>query len=170
MLSNIMGLRGALARNDSVKLVNDEVDIPAPPPDLHPELERQWFEYWTSDVARAADVVDIPLIRRLFCYRDEWHRTNIAYRLLPEDERVVAGSRNADALRMHPFTKRLADLEDMIQKIENQLGLSPLSRARLGIELGQAKLTWAQVQKAAGAPVSSGATALPVGRVEELNP
>lgn len=64
----------------------------------------------------------------------------------------------------------MKDLEALIAKLEDKLGLSPLARARLGIEIGQAQLTWAEVMKGgARGEVASGQTprALPIAIVEE---
>lgn len=159
-----MATYGPLGKS-GVEVVSDRADrpIPRPPDDLHPELVQQWRDYWSSDVANAADDVDLPLITRLFIYRDEWHRLSLAYGMLPMEDRLVAGSRHAEALRIHPWADRMTKLEDMIQKIEDKLGLSPLSRARLGIELGQAKLTWQQVQAA-----TTRLSSLPVSTAKEL--
>ena len=164
-----MGLRGPL--ENGVEVIESRADrpVPKPPPDLHPDLLEEWRIYWTSDVAQAADEVDVPMVSRLWSYRDEWLRLKLAYSLLPEEDRVVAGSRNADALRIHPFADRMTKLESEISKLEDKLGLSPISRARLGIEIGQSKLTWHQLAKAtAGAAEvgSSPMSSLPVAGVD----
>jgi phage terminase small subunit len=146
-----MGLRGPLNEAGKIEILESRADRPVPPmpSDLHPQLQDEWRIYWNSDVAKAADEVDIPMVSRLFTYRDEWLRHRVAMATMPEDQRIVAGSRNADALRIHPFADRMTKLEGEISKLEDKLGLSPLSRARLGIEIGQQRLTWNQLAKAA---------------------
>ena len=147
-----MGLRGYLPES-GVEVIGarSERPVPEPPEDLHPQLLDEWRTYWQSPVAQAADDVDIPMISRLFIYRDEWYRLSIAYAALPDEDRLIEGStRSGAGLRIHPFAERMTKLEGDIQKLEDKLGLSPLSRARLGIEIGQQKLTWQQLQRAAG--------------------
>ncbi len=165
------GTRGPLDENTSVELAGNVKEVPEPPAEVTPATIHAWNEYWTSGVARAADYVDIPVLRRLFAYRDEWQRLSDAYNALPISERTVAGSRNQDAEQMHPYTKRMRQLEADMAKIEAQFGLTPMSRARLGIEIGQQQLTWGEVQKRqreqSGELPTPKQSGLPVAGVEE---
>lgn len=144
-----MGLRGSLAikQGGGVEVIDERTGrpIPTPPDNLSDNLLREWEEYWTSEVANASDAVDVPTVRRLFIYRLEWETLSAAYMALPVEERVIEGSRNSGAIQIHPFSKRLTELEKTINMLEKELGLTPLARARLGIEIGQSKRTWQQV-------------------------
>lgn len=165
-----MGLRGPLGDDTSVEVTGGLGYVPEPPPGLHEDVVDDWETYWTSGTANVVDEVDIPMVRRLFLYRDEHYRLGLLWGEMGTDERVVEGSRHKDSLRLHPFGDRMKDLEALIAKLEDKLGLSPLARARLGIEIGQAQLTWAEVMKGgARGEVASGHAprALPVAVVEE---
>lgn len=172
-----MGARGPLAKpvearqghGDLViaEVFDDALEIPTPPEQLHPAVARQWDVFWVSEVAHVLAASDLPAVERLFLYRSEWWETHdiyagLAYTAGPEVEddaplaaKLVLGS--AKQLTLHPLAKRLLELESAIDKLETQLGLTPMARARLGIAIGTQKLTWQQV--AAG---SSPAT-LPAG-------
>ena len=52
---------------------------------------------------------------------------------------VVRGSK--DQLRLNPVADLVTKLETIILRLETELGLTPMSRARLGIATGQAQLT-----------------------------
>lgn len=169
------GLRGPVSDN-GIEIVDSRKDrpIPAPPDDIHPDLLAEWDTYWSSSVALAADQVDLPMIRRLFTYRDEWLRLHVAYSALDPEDRIIAGSRNRDNLRIHPFADRMTKLESEISKLEDKLGLSPLARARLGIEIGNQKLTWQQLAKQASAggsaEIANPMAGLPVAGVQTGDP
>lgn len=162
-----MGLRGPIEDGAILEVADSEVrPVPAPPPDLRPDLYQEWQDYWTSPLSNVAHDTDVSSLRRLFTYRDEWFRLALAYAALSEEDRVVDGSRNSGALRTHPFGDRMLKLEGEITKLEDKFGLNPLARARLGIELGTAKKTWAELsQMASGEQQQSTPTALPVAGV-----
>ena len=143
-----MGLRGPIA-NGATTLADDAMPTPTHPADLHPKLQYEWEQYWESDVARAADGVDIPMVERLWLYRDELFRSQLAWNLMGDTDRWIEPTRNRNTVVAHPMVRRMEKLESQIVTLENLLGLSPLSRARLGIELGQAQLTWKQVEATA---------------------
>ena len=142
-----MGSRGPLQPTQFVKLNGDVVDIPNPPSTLCDELKEAWIDYWMSQVARATDRTDVQGITRLFWYRQQLHEAMEQWGEMSSLEKVVMGSRNEDATQTHPVFGQITKLEAQIQKLEDKFGLSPLSRARLGIELGTAELTWAEIKR-----------------------
>lgn len=130
---------------------DDSSGIPAPPAGIESAAVLEaWAEYWSSTVARAADTVDLPAIRRLFVYRDEWERAMDGYR----KARLVEGSMGQP--RLSPFAAQLTTLEGMIAKLENELGLTPYSRSRLGLAIGQARQTVADLNAAAAVSAKPG--------------
>lgn len=160
-----MGTRGPISRK-SPRLVESDKFAPAPDEGWHEITVQQWEDYWDSDVAGAAEEADLPLVYRLFRYRDEHTRLQMQWAGMADDERVTEGSNRKDALRLHPIADRMRHLEADMLKLEDRLGLSPLSRARLGIEVGNAQITWDQVnKKLESAPARS---ALPVGKVIDV--
>lgn len=167
-----MGLSGPLTRAaEQLKADDTPVLIPQPGIDLVPLVQDEWDDFWTSKVSRFTDDVDMGSLRRLFVYRNEWMQLAIQWAGFEGDERFVEGTNRANAIRLHPLGARMAKLEALMLPLEDRFGMSPLSRARLGIEVGSLHLTWRQVQQSDSpsvgvAPVHS---SLPVGGSRELN-
>jgi len=165
-----VGLRGPLAKSaQQIKADDAAAVIPHHGiTKIDPVVDQEWNDFWLSQVSRFTDEVDMGTLRRLFIYRHEWFTIMRAWMDMPDSERVTEGSRNADSLRLHPFADRLDKLEKLMLPLEDRFGLSPLSRARLGIEVGQQHLTWRQIQQVQSSEPSR-ASALPVGTARELN-
>jgi P27 family predicted phage terminase small subunit len=104
---------------------------------------RAWERYWRSDVATVATDADRDLVERLFVLRDEHARALRTVR--STSERLVSGSRQQP--RLSPLLDLVFKLEGAIHTLETELGLSPLARARLGIAVGQATLTAAELNR-----------------------
>jgi P27 family predicted phage terminase small subunit len=104
---------------------------------------RAWARYWRSDVASVVTDADHDAIERLFLLRDEHARAMRAVR--STGERLVSGSRNQP--RLNPIYDLIFKLEGAIHTLETELGASPLARARLGIAVGQATLTAAELNR-----------------------
>jgi hypothetical protein len=93
--------------------------VPAPPHGLLPETQERWAAYFQSPVARAVDIrSDGASLERLARYWDEWAR-------LDRDGEL------AQALK----------LELAMVRLEEQLGMTPMSRLKLGLVIGEAKMT-----------------------------
>lgn len=167
-----MGARGPLGKSaddrqghtDLVKaeVFDEALDVPIPPEGMHPAVVRQWEAFWVSDVTRVLAETDLPAVERLFLYRSEWWEVHDAYRALEDGQVIVLGS--AKQLTFHPTADRLLKLEAVIDKLESQLGLTPMARARLGVTLAQNQLTWQQV--AAGKPTGQQAITIPTDTKE----
>ena len=83
----------------------------------------------------------MPTIRRLFELYDQRERAmEIVKQTL-----VVRGSK--DQLRLNPVADLVTKLETIILRLETELGLTPMSRARLGIATGQAQLTLEEINE-----------------------
>jgi hypothetical protein len=120
-----MGRRGPLpkadrTRNDRVPVVTLAPAPVVPPPPAPAGLlavnRRRWEAYFAADVARALVETDLPAVDRLFHYYDLWERAR----------------RSGD-------TAEMVKVERPIVALEASLGLTPSARARLGIQVGQAK-------------------------------
>ncbi len=110
--------------------------IPAPPPDLLKASVERWEAYWRSSVSSAVDMnADRGLLERWIRSVDEWYR---AYRDFRK-ARTTEGS--TGQLVLSPLAKLIKQLETEIGKCEQQLGLTPMSRLKLGLTAGQARLT-----------------------------
>lgn len=125
---------GAATRD--VSLRDDQPPMPLPPKGLLAQTRKLWRDYWGSEVARAVDrAADRHILERWIRAIDEYER------VLPEfrKERVSTGS--TGQLVIHPLAGYLAQLKTEIKNCEAELGLTPMARTRLGIALGEQKLT-----------------------------
>lgn len=101
---------------------------PPPPDDLSDAAKKAWRAYWRSGVATTEDV-DLPVVRRLFSlYTQHERAAEVVKQAL-----VVKGSMGQ--IRVNPLADHVLKLESAILRLENELGLTPGSRARLGVTL-----------------------------------
>jgi len=106
---------------------------------------KYWKQYWNSELATTAQEVDLPAFYRLFQYYDLTERAN----------RVISRQGNAGLLAegskgqavINPLIQLTTKLEEKILKLEQELGLTPLSRQRLGIAFGEAQMGFQQLQQ-----------------------
>lgn len=106
--------------------------VPPAPKHWLRETATQWQQYWMSDVARLAEVdTDRVALTRLFTLYDERERAYRAFR----KKRLVTGS--TGQLAVHPLWKHAAILDAEIRSLEDRFGVTPQSRLRLGIQLGE---------------------------------
>lgn len=116
--------------------------IPAPPPGLLRSSVNTWNGFWASDVARIAGEGDHPLVQRWIGAVDEHARALSAFKR----ERMVAGSTGQP--RLNPLEGWIKSREAVIQAAEDRLGLSPLARMRLGVAVGDAHRSLADLNAA----------------------
>jgi hypothetical protein len=100
-----------------------------------------WDSFWTSVGAGAAVDVDLVVAERWILARDEWQRALNAVRRC----RLVKGSTGQPVL--NPLTTWVASREAVMQKCEQQLGIGPKFRMDLGIAVGQARMTAAELNR-----------------------
>lgn len=127
--------------------------VPAPPEGLLPSTVQVWETYWADQVAGATTPVDHGALRRYILYLDEWERCMAAVRRPNEDgevERLVKGSTGQP--RINPLAEQALKLEGVLSKLEADFGLTPLARMRLGIAIGQARMTVAELNRMAEEP------------------
>ncbi len=114
-----------------------------PPRGLLPITRGLWKSYWQSHVSRAAEVsTDQHLLYRWIEAIDEWQRVYSVFK----KTRLVKGSTGQPTL--NPLAAYLRQVEQTITYAEQQLGLTPSARARLGIVVGQAQLTAESLNRA----------------------
>jgi P27 family predicted phage terminase small subunit len=97
-----------------------------------PKTRGMWREFWRDPLSASIAPTDIPVLRRLFRLRDRWERAMDA----TEVEIVVRGSEGQ--VRVHPLADYCSKLEAAMIRLETELGLTPMARARLGITIGEA--------------------------------
>ena len=110
--------------------------VPDPPAGLMQETKDIWFALWDTDVAMSWRPSDVLVVRRYVSLLDERARHDAQ---LHVEGHVVAGSRGQDTA--HPLLSRLAQIDTQLTQLEDRLGLSPLSRSRLGLVTAQGQLT-----------------------------
>jgi len=136
-----------------VALRAESPPIPIAPRRLLKRTRQRWVDFWTSQVARAADpVIDLHLVERYFRAVDEYERVLPVF----EKTRLVKGSTGQIAL--NPLASYLAQREQVMKVCETELGLTPMARARLGITIGEQKLTALELNRQlnAGGPSERG--------------
>lgn len=148
-----MGKRGPLPKppakaqghreHELVLLTMPPPSIPKAPRGLTPAVRRAWKAYWSHEVASAATEVALPAIKRLFDLYDQRERAMELVRTAM----MVKGS--VGQLRMNPAADYVLRLEPAILRLENELGLTPMGMARLGIAVGEARMTAEELNRIA---------------------
>ncbi len=115
---------------------------PEPRPEWRDDTKASWRAYWSSDLALLALDVDAPAIARLFAMYDQHARSME----LVSQALVVRGS--TGQIRTNPLADHALRLESAIVRLENELGLTPAARTRMGLVIRRA------VPQPLGAPVT----------------
>lgn len=122
-------------------LVPANATVPEAPHGLLKPSNEAWARLWESPVANAIDRdADMHRIQRWILLVDEFWRTS---KQLKKEPRLIDGSKGQRVL--NPLYTLLFTLEDKIAKTEAEFGLTPKARAALGLDLGRAALTAAQL-------------------------
>jgi len=117
--------------------------IPETPKGLKKKARELREEVWSSPVATVWDSqMDVTAVIRYISSFDEWLTVQ---KDLKSQGYSAVGSQGQDVLS--PVVAYARQLESQMSKLEGQLGLTPVARARLGLTLEEAKLTAAHVNK-----------------------
>ena len=109
------------------------------------KTKRYWNEYWDSDLASTAQKVDFPAFYRLFQFYDEVERANRTIQNMGNGGLIDVGSKGQPVV--NPLITLTLKLEEKILKLEQELGLTPLSRQRLGISFSENAMGFRQLQQ-----------------------
>jgi P27 family predicted phage terminase small subunit len=90
-----------------------------------------WEAYWASDLAEVASEVDLPVIRRLFGMYQAYEQAAEVV-----TKATVVKSHRGE-IRVNPLADYAFKLSAQILRLEEELGLTPLARQRLGIALAE---------------------------------
>jgi len=135
-----------------VGIVPSTLRVPDPPADWLAESKAEWQGFWTSPLSSALlPVTDEPAVRRLFGLRDERERMMRGIR----KARLVPGARGQP--RANPLYAQLASFDSEIRQLEDRIGLTPQARLKLGISLGEAQRSLAQIAEAVNGDDSAAA-------------
>lgn len=115
------------------------VDVSPPSSAWQKRTVEEWKEYWSDDISTLVKPGEMSAVKRLFDYRDEHARALRAYR----KERLTQGSKGQQ--RLSPAFDALQKLEKMMLPLEDRFALSSMARLRLGVELGSAQKSLAEM-------------------------
>ena len=105
--------------------------VPPPPGRLSAAATRAWAAYWGDVIAGVVRPGDRPLIERWISNVDRYTR----FMRLADREPVVVGSTGQP--RPNPLYDLALKIEASIKADEQQLGIGPLNRLRLGVQLAE---------------------------------
>lgn len=133
--------QGKSAPPPSLALVyGDLQDAPEPPRGLLKTTRGTWAAYWSSQVSHAVDrAADAQRLERWIFAVDQWHRANKTLRKFP----LVKGSMGQPVLS--PLADYVAKLERTIATAEEEFGMTPRARLRLGLHVADLARTAADL-------------------------
>jgi P27 family predicted phage terminase small subunit len=140
-----MGSRGPLPKDEgarqnrrsrsNLRLIetwDEQRPIPDTPEGMSDRQLETWRAYFESPLSALIKETDLPVVRRLWGYYQQHEElTNIFDR-----GRLVPGSTGQP--RINPAHAALMQLDSAIHRLENELGLTPTARLRLGITFADA--------------------------------
>lgn len=141
-----MGSRGPLPKEEgrrqnrrarsNLRLIEQHdpsaVVVPDPPDGLSDRQIGSWTEFWHSELSQLVKSTDHAPVRRLWAYYQQHEDLTAIF----AKGRMVAGSTGQP--RLNPALDGLMKLETSILRLENELGLTPSARLRLGITFADA--------------------------------
>ena len=141
-----MGSRGPLPKEEgkrqnrrartNLKLIAQHdpaaVVVPEPPDGLGETHSDSWAEFWGSELSQLVKATDMAAVRRLWSYYQQHEDLTRVF----DRSRLVSGSQGQP--RLNPALDGLMKLEGAILRLENELGLTPSARLRLGITFADA--------------------------------
>lgn len=128
------------------------VVVPEHPEGLRKAGKEAWVRYWTSPMAQLATDADVTVVERYAKAVDEWA---IAAREFSK-QRTVEGSQGQ--VRINPLGTWIQSREAVLVALEDRLGLSPLARMKLGVAVGEAHKSLADMNARLLDEVRDGAT------------
>ncbi len=124
----------------SVTALVPDVACPPPPAGLLKATQGQWATFWSSPVAKLVEAAsDLPALSRLFELMDDCARYRTSIRQTP----FVEGSQGQQV--RNPYVRDLQAAQAELRQLEDRFGLSPRARLSLGVVLGEAKRSLADL-------------------------
>ena len=118
------------------------LDIPEPPHALSDRSQEAWTKLWSSPIARVMiEALDGDTLTMLLRMRDE---RDTEFRM-GKRNRMVMGSQGQPVI--NPMLAHAMVMQKEIRALEDRLGLNPAARLRLGILLGDATRSIADVNE-----------------------
>ena len=143
-----MGSRGPLPKEEgkrqnrrsrsNLRLIEQHDPARPTPPAPDGMSSRQlasWQAYFDSQLSSLIKETDLPVVERLWRYYQQHEELTDIF----DKARLVPGSQGQP--RMNPAHDALMKLEGAIHRLENELGLTPSARLRLGITFSDAAMS-----------------------------
>lgn len=140
-----MGKRGPLPKEEgarqrrrssaNLQLIerhSPDAPIPTPPDHLSAARLDDWQRFFLSPLAGLVAETDLSSVRRLWTYYQQHDELTEIF----QKSRLVVGSTGQP--RINPAHDALIKMETAILRLENELGLTPSARLRLGITFADA--------------------------------
>lgn len=140
-----MGSRGPLPKEEgrrqnrraksSLRLIESweqTAVVPEPPDGMDDTQTESWNRYFSSELSALVQETDLPVVRRLWNYYQQHSDLTSIF----DKGRLVPGSQGQP--RINPAHDAAMKLETAILRLENELGLTPSARLRLGIVMSAA--------------------------------
>lgn len=121
--------------------------VPSPPANLHPVAQQAWLAFFSSPISGA---IDLNADWDAVC--DWGYCLSQREELRAEIKRAPMVSGSTGQMVLNPLTARLNQIEKQINYYREHLGLTPLSRMRLGIAVGQAADALDSIESLLAAP------------------
>lgn len=142
-------------------------ELPPAPAGIGGTALAAWVNFWSSKVGEAQEPVDLIVAHRWVLVLDEWHKAMDAIR--DETPGVEGHGRfgygSMGQLVANPLMQWAKSLANELHSLEQQLGIGLRHRSDLGVAVGQARLTAAELAEKAQA--DSGADGPPAIDAEE---
>ena len=136
------------AKRTTTPAVAKTATWPAAPDDLGEESVRLWDSFWEHE-AQAQALLAKPaqrvVLRRWVTAFDQWSKSMAAVAASP----IVEGSMGQPV--QNPLMSWVTSREAEMEKCERQLGIGLRNLADLGVSVGNARLTAAELNQMAGA-------------------
>jgi P27 family predicted phage terminase small subunit len=127
-------LQGHRQKPPMLSLVTpDKPDVPSAPRGLRTVAKAAWVSFWSSSISQVVDRdADMPALVNWAKNVSERER----FRAILKTSPLVKGS--TGQLVRNPLSGEIARLTAEINRAEEHFGMTPLSRMRLGIAVGEA--------------------------------
>lgn len=111
----------------------ERTDIPPAAEHWSGEVKEAWLLAWESGLGAYWLDTDLGIVTRCFDLRNQIAVYEAAAH---EEGAVVSGS--AGQLAIHPLIREADTLRDDLLAVEDRIGMSPMARLKLGVQLGEA--------------------------------
>jgi P27 family predicted phage terminase small subunit len=130
----LQGKGSRFAGQSSIALTRDDLrPVPIPPKDIRAAARETWNAFWRSPMASLVqDDSDMYALRDWVYCLSERERLQVIVKKTP----LIEGA--SGSLMLNPVARLVKDYTARIDRHREHFGMTPLSRMRLGIAVGEA--------------------------------